>query len=243
MTGTEGNRIRKSYQIILLDVDRTLLDFDESERQGISQVLVHYGFPASEELIARYHDVNEEFWQAFGRGELTREKLLNTRFTIFFGMLGKEVDGPEAEKIYREFLDGSAILLPGALETCAYLSGKYDCYVVTNGTSATQYKRLALSGLDRFMKDIFVSEDSGSQKPQKAYFDYCFSRIFSGKSGIGAKERNQMLLVGDSLSTDILGGNWAGIDTCWINPGGLPGKEGIRVDYEIREISELQRLL
>ena len=95
----------------------------------------------------------------------------------FFGALGKEVDGEAAEKLYRSQLDASAILIEGALEICGYLQKKYDLYIVTNGTSSTQYKRLAASGLDRFVKDIFVSEDAGSQKPQKEYFDYCFSRI------------------------------------------------------------------
>ncbi|MDO5351130.1 MAG: YjjG family noncanonical pyrimidine nucleotidase [Lachnospiraceae bacterium] len=235
-------KIAKTYGILLLDVDGTLLDFNESERQGISRVLTRYGFPASEELLSRYHDVNEQFWQAFGRGELTKQELLDTRFTIFFRMLGKDVDGPEAEGIYREFLDGSAILIPGALETCRYLSGKYDCYVVTNGTSDTQYKRLALSGLDRYMKDVFVSEDTGSQKPQKEYFEYCFSRIFPECPEIGEAEKRQILIVGDSLHSDMLGGNYAGIDTCWVNPEGLAAGE-VHIDYEIQNVAELQKLL
>lgn len=236
-------QITKSYGILLLDVDGTLLNFNESERQGISRVLTGYGFPASEELIARYHDVNEQFWQAFGRGEITKQELLDTRFTIFFRMLGKEVNGPQAEKIYRDFLDGSAVLIPGALETCRYLSRKYDCYVVTNGTSATQYKRLALSGLDRYMKGVFVSEDAGSQKPQREYFNYCFSRIFPDVPEIGEKERRQMLIVGDSLHSDILGGNHAGIDTCWVNPEGSEAGDEFQIDYEIRDVTQLQRLL
>lgn len=236
-------KIAKTYRILLLDVDGTLLDFNESERQGISRVLIHYGFPASEKLLSWYHDVNEQFWQAFGRGELTKQELLDTRFTIFFRMLGKEVDGLEAEGIYREFLDGSAILIPGALETCRYLSGKYDCYVVTNGTSATQYKRLALSGLDRYMKGVFVSEDAGSQKPQKEYFEYCFSRIFPERPEIGEAEKSQILIVGDSLHSDMLGGNHAGIDTCWVNPEGLTAGDEFHIDYEIQNVAELQKLL
>ena len=152
------------------------------------------------------------------------------------------MDGPEAEGIYREFLDGSAILIPGALETCWYLSSKYDCYVVTNGTSDTQYKRLALSGLDRYMKDVFVSEDAGSQKPQKEYFEYCFSRIFPECPEIGEAEKRQILIVGDSLHSDMLGGNYAGIDTCWVNPEGLTAGE-VHIDYEIQNVAELQKLL
>ena len=86
------------------------------------------------------------------------------------------------------------------------------------------------------MKDIFVSEDAGSQKPRKEYFDYCFRRM----PGILPQE---MILVGDSLSSDILGGNQAGTDTCWYNPAGLPGREDIRPDYEIRDLRELEGIL
>lgn len=239
----EKGKKRKKYQILLLDVDGTLLDFNQSERLGISKLLVTYGFPVLEEYILLYHDINEQFWQKFNRGEISKTLLLTARFHQFFGQLGRETDGAEAEKYYREFLDQSAILLPEAAETCHYLSRKYACYIVTNGTSSTQYKRLALSGLDQFVKGIFVSEDAGSQKPQKAYFDYCFSKIFPRKKEVGEEEKSQMLIIGDSLHSDVLGGNYAGIDTCWINPNHQPGEEGIYADYEVCRISDLLTFL
>lgn len=234
--GAGKKKPAEKYRVLLLDVDGTLLDFHASERQGIRELLTEYGFSATDALLDQYHQINEGYWQAFNRGEITKERLCRERFVRFFGELGMRVDGEKEEARYRAFLDQSAILLPGALETCRRLSTVYDCYVVTNGTSQTQYRRLALSGLDAFMKDIFVSEDAGSQKPQKAYFDYCISRI----PGASLEE---MLIVGDSLSSDILGGNQAGIDTCWVNPAGLPLTDGIRADYQIREIGELSVLL
>ena len=127
------------------------------------------------------------------------------------------------ESLYRRQLDGSAILIDGAVEICGYLRDRYDLYIVTNGTSSTQYKRLAASGLDLYVKDIFVSEDAGSQKPQKEYFDYCFSRI-------PGADPSRMLLV-------------AGTDTCWYNPKGKAGESGIRVDYEIRDLRELEKIV
>lgn len=223
----------RKYDVILLDVDGTLLDFNRSEAWGMAKVLEAWGFKPTPELLELYHQVNNAAWAAFERGEVTKEKLVCGRFVDFFGRLGKTVDGREVESFYRSLLDQSAILIEGAAEVCAYLKERYDLYVVTNGTSTTQYKRLAASGLDRYMKDIFVSEDAGSQKPQKEYFDYCFSRI-------PGADPSRMLLVGDSLQSDIKGGNAAGIDTCWFNPGGLPGQEGIWVDYEIRELGELR---
>ena len=226
----------KRYDVILLDVDGTLLDFKQSEAWGMTKVLEAYGFEPTPERLLLYHQVNHAAWDAFERGEVTKEKLVTQRFVDFFGRLGKKVDGLEAETFYRSLLDQSAILIEGAVEACAYLKERYDLYIVTNGTSSTQYKRLAASGLDQYVKDIFVSEDAGSQKPQKEYFDYCFSRIPHGDPA-------RMLLIGDSLQSDIRGGNVAGTDTCWYNPAGLPGQEGIRVDYEIRELGELKKLL
>ena len=164
----------RKFDAILLDVDGTLLDFGMSEKQGMKVVLEQYGFEPTEERLLLYHEINEGFWSAFERGEVTKEDLVRQRFETFFGRLGRAVDGREAEELYRRQLDASAFLIDGALELCAYLKDRYDLYVVTNGTSSTQYKRLAASGLDGFMKDIFVSEDAGSQKPQKEYLITAF---------------------------------------------------------------------
>lgn len=226
----------RRYEAVLLDVDGTLLDFEQAEREGIREVLKYYGFEPEEGLFSLYRRINQAAWAAFERGEVTKEALVCQRFVDFFGKIGKQVDGTEAEGLYRSVLDGSAVLIDGAEEICRYLKDRYDLYIVTNGTSSTQYKRLAASGLDRFFKDIFVSEDAGSQKPQKAYFDYCFKRI----PGI-APER--MLLVGDSLHSDILGGSQAGTGTCWFNPKGAEGEMGIRADYEIRRLRELKEIV
>ena len=146
----------RKFDVILLDVDGTLLDFGMSEKQGMKVVLEQYGFEPTEERLLLYHEINEGFWSAFERGEVTKEDLVRQRFETFFGRLGRAVDGREAEELYRRQLDASAFLIDGALELCAYLKDRYDLYVVTNGTSSTQYKRLAASGLDGFMKDIFV---------------------------------------------------------------------------------------
>ncbi|MFR8531450.1 MAG: HAD-IA family hydrolase, partial [Anaeromassilibacillus sp.] len=137
---------------------------------------------------------------------------------------------------YQEELGRGAFLLPGAEEVCAYCARFCDLYIVTNGVSRTQYSRLHDSGLDRYMKGIFVSEDAGYQKPMKEYFDYVFARI----PGFQAEKT---LIVGDSLSSDIRGGNNAGIDTCWYCPDGgqMPGD--VRVNYTIRRLEELKDLI
>ena len=167
----------KRFDAILLDVDGTLLDFNQSEALGIKKLLEHYGLEPRQEYLDAYHRINDSFWKAFERGEIAKDRLVTERLVRFFGELGKQADGREAENFYRSCLDSTAFLVDGALELCAWLAERYAVYIVTNGTSSTQYKRLALSGIDKFVRDVFVSEDAGSQKPQQAYFDYCFARM------------------------------------------------------------------
>ena len=226
----------KKYKILLMDVDDTLLDFKAAERNGICEVLKAYGVEPDEEKIALYSQLNDSLWKAFERGEIVRDTIMEVRFGRFFAMLGKEVDGPEAEKLYREQLNASAVMIDGAQEILDYLSEKYDLYVIINGVSKTQYHRLAKSGIDRYMKDIFVSEDAGCQKPKKEFFDYCLERM-------GTADVSEMLVIGDSLSSDIRGGNNAGIDTCWFNRKGGSVPEDIFVNYEIRQLEDLKKIL
>ena len=132
--------MRKEFDVLLLDVDGTLMDFNMAEKRGMEQVLRFYGIEPTTERLDRYHVINEQAWAAFERGEVTKEKLVTERFVTFFGEMGKSVDGQEAEDLYRSLLDKSDFLIDGALEICAYLRERYDLYIVTNGTSSTQYK-------------------------------------------------------------------------------------------------------
>lgn len=226
----------RRFDVILLDVDGTLLDFNRSEALGIRRLLEHFGIEPLPEYLEAYHRINEGYWKAFERGEISKERLVTERFVSFFESLGKKADGREAENFYRSCLDGTAFLVDGADRLCAWLQERYALYIVTNGTSSTQYKRLALSGLDKYMKGIFVSEDAGSQKPQKAYFDYCFARIPEA-------DPNRMLLIGDSLSSDIRGGQGTGCHTCWYNPQRKPLPDDVRPDFVIKDLAQVMDIL
>ncbi len=228
----------RTYTTLLLDADGTLLDFDEAERQSSASVMRTYGINPTDELIERYHQINLECWKAFERGDIPKKAIFQTRYPRFFSELGITVDADQVERLYRERLDACAFLLPGALDICAYLKEKYRLYIITNGVSSTQYSRLALSGLDQYFLDVFVSEDAGSQKPQKEYFDYCLARI-------PEKDTGNMLVIGDSLTSDIRGGKNAGIATCWTNfiNSPEPSESELLPDYEIHDLNELKYIL
>ena len=153
-----------------------------------------------------------------------------------FKEYGEEVDGILLENNYRNYLEEGNQLMQGAFEFINQIQGEYELYIVTNGVSKTQDKRLRNAGLHSLFKDVFVSEDTGFQKPMKEYFDYVFERIpnFAPEAG---------LIIGDSLSADMKGGYVAGIDTCWFNPERKLNDSGIIPTYEVHNFEELEALL
>ncbi|PEX85316.1 YjjG family noncanonical pyrimidine nucleotidase [Bacillus cereus] len=226
----------KKYKTLLFDVDDTLLDFQKAEKVALRMLFKEKGMPLTSEIEAHYKKVNKSLWDAFEEGKINRDEVVNTRFSILFKEYGKEVDGILFENNYRSYLEVGNQLMQGALEFINQIQGRYDLYIVTNGVSKTQEKRLRNAGLHSLFKDIFVSEDTGFQKPMKEYFDYVLERIpnFASEEG---------LIIGDSLSADIKGGYVAGIDTCWFNPEKKPNDSGIVPTYEVHNFEGLYALL
>lgn len=194
------------------------------------------GMSLTSEIEAQYKKINKSLWTAFEEGKINRDEVVNTRFSILFKEYGEEVDGILFENNYRSYLEEGNQLMEGALQFINQIQSEYDLYIVTNGISKTQDKRLRNAGLHALFQDIFVSEDTGYQKPMKEYFDYVFERIpnFVPEEG---------LIIGDSLSADMKGGYVAGIDTCWFNPERKLNDSGIIPTYEVHNFEELYALL
>ncbi|MFE6137904.1 YjjG family noncanonical pyrimidine nucleotidase [Bacillus sp. NPDC057893] len=216
----------KKYKTLLFDVDDTLLDFQKAEKIALRMLFEEKGLLLTDEIEDRYKKINKSLWDSFEKGEIARNEIINTRFSILFKEYGEEVDGILFENNYRSYLEEGNQLMQGAFEFINQIQSKYDLYIVTNGISKTQDKRLRNAGLHSLFKDIFVSEDTGFQKPMKEYFDYVFERIPNFVSEEG-------LIIGDSLSADIKGGYVAGIDTCWFNPEKKSNDSEIMPTYEV----------
>jgi len=224
------------YEIMFLDLDDTILDFHKAERIAISKTIRDFGIEPTEDILTRYHIINKWHWEQLELGNLTRVQVLENRFAVLFEELGVTADKTACARAYERNLSIGHYFLPGAEEAVARLSQKYRLFLASNGTTSVQKDRITSANLDRFFEKIFISQQMGHNKPSKAFFDACFAQIPSF-------DRSKTLIVGDSLTSDIRGGNNAGIATCWVNPQGLPRREDIHVDYEIAALSELEELL
>ena len=220
------------YSILLFDADNTLFNFDAGNRRAFSEVCRICHLPDTDELFHAYEAVNAEMWSAFDRGECTKDFLVVERFRLFLERAGLQADPVQCNKIHLSTLATNTVLLPHALEVCRTLAQTHSLYIVTNAVAAVQKARLAASDLRPYITDAFISEDAGASKPSVAYCDYVFSRI----PGI---TRENCLLIGDSPSSDLQGANNYGIPCCWYNPRGLARPDGLRIDYEIRDLPEL----
>ena len=221
---------------VLFDVDDTLLDFGKAEAAAIRKTFERIGIPVTDELIRRYSEINAQQWSRFEKGEITREKLLTERFDILFSELGINVPSEMAQASYEYLLGIGHYFVDGAEELLEALKDKYELYIVSNGNASVQDRRLKSAGIIPYFKDIFISERVGFNKPSAEFFEACFERI-------PGFEKDKAVIVGDRLSSDILGGINAGVKTCWFNPRGDAPDPDIPADYEIKHLGELPALL
>ena len=224
------------YTTLLLDADDTLLDFKKTEEYGLSYTFEKYGIPFTEEVRTTYKTINHKLWAAFEAGEISKPTILARRFRNTFAALGIQGEFAGFEEEYQLALGRGGFLIPEAMEVCQELSKNCRLYIVTNGVQATQTSRMELSGLLPYIQDVFVSETTGYQKPQREYFDYVFSRIPDF-------DPEKTLMIGDSLGSDIKGGHNAGLDTCWYNPAGKTNGIGVPVTHEIKNLKELYAIV
>lgn len=224
------------YQTLLFDLDGTLMDFDRSEQQALQKTFLEHGYPFDQNTNAVYQRINRALWAQLEKGEVDRQTLCDVRFDRLFSEVGIEGDGKAFNAEYLNNLGLGYFLMPHAKEVVARLSAYYPLYVVTNGITKTQQRRMAGTGLGRYFQRVFVSEEIGYQKPMAAFFDAVFAEL-------GEDRRANSVIIGDSLSSDIQGGNNANIATVWFNPAGKENNLGVTVSHEIRDLRELYGVL
>ena len=224
------------YRYVFLDADGTLFDFDRSEQVSLRQVFGEHGFPFDETVHARYQAINSQLWRAFERGEIDKKNLQHTRFERLLMESGLSADPCDLNERYLFLLSENVFLIEGAEEACCCLAADATLLLATNGVDWTQRRRLANSPLAPYFRYVVTSEEAGVQKPSAGFFDFALARC-------GNPERDQVLMVGDLLATDIRGAAEAGLSTCWYDPSGGPvPADAPRIDHVIRNLRDLEHL-
>ena len=222
------------YSTLLFDADNTLLDFSMAEKKAHEKVSLEHGLPVTDELYNLYSTINDGLWKDYEKGLFTRDEIVVLRFSRYLEAIGRpDVDANVFNIKYREYLGEGKYVIDGAyevLETLKNMGAKI--YVVTNGVSKTQTERLNPQPFFKFIDGVCISEDAGYPKPDVRFFEAA-TKTFNFKLDENA------IIIGDSLSSDIKGGNNVGIKTCWFNPKRKPLLDGYKVDYEITTLYDV----
>ncbi len=221
---------------VLLDVDDTIIDFHESAKATIIKAGRDFNIKITDDMLAYYMTQNDILWGEYEKGIIDRDEIFRLRFPLLFKEYGYCIDGIEFERLFQEYFKSETILVDGAKEFVEYLYSKYDLYVASNSLMETQQQRLKKAGLINYFKDIFVSDVFACQKPTRQFFDCCFSKIVNF-------DKNETIIIGDSLTSDIKGGCTAGIKTCWFNPFFKINNTEFKPDFEINKLSDIKGIL
>ncbi len=226
--------MRKHYKYLLWDIDDTLIDFKSSEKTALKVCFKQFGVDLTDEDIKIYSEINHNYWELLAQEKIEKSTMLIRRFEDFIQQLSlNKIDCEAMNNLYQVALGDYAIMIEDAHEVCSQFRKTKKQYAVTNGTAVAQNKKLHKTGLVELFDGIFISDEVGYEKPDVRFFQYAFNKIAGFK-------HEEAIIIGDSLSSDMVGANNAGIDCCWFNPkGNINENTYIQIDYEIKELKEI----
>lgn len=227
------------YKVILWDIDGTILDFKAAEKNAIKTCFELFGIgECTDEMISRYSLINDKYWKKLERGEMSKPDILRGRFAEFFASEG--IDFSQIDEFNSEYqvrLGDRVFFFDNAYEIVKSLHGKVKQYAVTNGTYIAQSRKLKNSGLDELFDGTFISDLVGAEKPSLEFFDHVFENIENVK-------RSEILLIGDSLTSDIKGANNALIPCAFYTQGKeFENETDLHIDYVIKNLNEIYKIL
>ena len=223
---------------ILWDIDGTILNFQSAAENSLKNTFRKFGYgEITDELLHMYEEINDAYWCKLEKGEITKEKLLVERFVEFFTKIGVETTRvKEFNQAYLNGLLDTVVFMPEAYETVKKLHPKYKQYIVTNGVKELQRKKIAKAHIEEFFDGIFISDEIGYEKPHIEFFNYVFDRI-------PTKNPDEVIIIGDSLTSDIAGGIRAGIHTCWYHPSNEENHSDVKPEFTVTSHLAFQELL
>lgn len=222
-----------AYSVLFADADNTLFDFTRAQAHAFRACMRTLGVEPDEAMIRRYSHINDTLWKAFERGETTQDRLRVDRFAQLLGECGLPGDAAQVAQTYTQMLAQCAFLMPDALAFVQRVSARVPVYLVTNGLADVQRGRLARSAIAPYIRDIVISQEVGAQKPDPRMLRAALARA-------GHPDPRTVLMLGDSLSSDIQGAINAGIDSCYLNPEGLALPAAPTPTYQVRTLPEAE---
>lgn len=227
---------------VFIDIDDTIFSFSEFVKKAMHDGFEKYGLkPYTDEMFPVFEEINNELWQYIEQNVLTLQQLRKIRWNRIFKKIGIAFDGALFENYFCTELWKSAIFEPHALDLIQYLKTRYILCAASNGPYEQQYNRLKVGGIDTYFSHIFISSAIGAGKPDKAYFDYCFTALRNnGNKGLMPEET---IIIGDSLTSDIAGGRNYGMKTCLYTKGKKCESDYKCADYIVSDLSDIMRIL
>lgn len=225
------------YKIALFDADGTLFDYDKAQKHAMLDTFDDFEIPYDETFHLKvFGKINHLIWKEFEKGNIQAEDINIVRFEQFVDDLGLDVNPKNFGDFYLHKLSEKQFLLDGAEKLLSSLCGRINISILTNGLQIVQRNRIGNSILSNYFSKLFISEEIGYQKPQKEIFEFALTTI-------NHKSKNDVIMIGDNLESDILGGNNFGIDTCWYNPGRLENLTGIHPVYEVDSLNKIYDII
>lgn len=229
-------------KVVLIDIDNTILSFSGYVKESMREGFSFFGLkPYTEEMFPVFEEINDFLWKQIEQGTLTLEELMEVRWNMIFEQIGIDFDGRLFEKYFREKLFYSAVPEDGAVDILKYLSSKYTLCVASNGPYEQQMNRLRIAGMRDYFKHFFISSQVGAQKPSKQFFDYCINTL--KKAEFPELEPDEVIIIGDSVSSDMSGGIEYGIRTCLYQKNSLTERRNPGVDHVISSLAEIKNIL
>jgi putative hydrolase of the HAD superfamily len=220
------------YKYLLFDLDGTLFDYDKAESDALKNTFIQSGIAYDSAYLIKYRELNKLIWQDFENGRITQKNLKTKRFEQLSSSINVQFDSSAFSDKYLLNLSKGTALINGSEEVLKKLYFSSKLYLITNGLSIVQRPRIKNSVIGKYFDAVIISEEVGFAKPQKEIFDLAFNKMNN-------PSKNEVLIIGDSLSSDIAGGKNYGIDTCWFNPSKNEIDENALSTYEIHDLSEL----
>jgi len=228
--------MKKHYPWLWFDADGTLFDYNHAEAIAFKNTFDLLALSYKDDYLNVYQRINRDLWQALEKREITPSVLQTRRFELLVESLQLTISVPVISKIYLEQLVICSELMEGALDVLKSLCRKCHFAIVTNGLQTVQRSRFSHSVIREFITDIIISEEIGVAKPDPAFFEIASSRL-------GNPPKSDILIIGDSLTSDMQGGVAYGIDTCWFNSASEARLDHLSITYEIQHLRELVKLI